>query len=135
MLSFSAVRVSRLCRVSAASPASVHAGCRANRRASSEIASGRNPASRTTSAAWSGLPAARGTSRVNISCACCGGSTSSSTGVTAPGRSPRCRRLVTSTRQPPLPGSSGATWLVPAALSRTRSLFNHLCERVQVIPV
>jgi hypothetical protein len=38
----------------------------ANRRASSEIASGKNPASRTTSATSPGLPAARGASTVNI---------------------------------------------------------------------
>jgi hypothetical protein len=121
MLAFSAVRVSKLSRISAVRSASVQDPCRANSRASSEMASGRDPASPTTSATPPRSPAARGASRMNISCACCGGSTSSSTGVTEPGRSPRCRRLVTRTRHPLVPGSSGATWLVLVALSNTSS--------------
>jgi hypothetical protein len=61
MLSFSAVSVSRPSRVSAARSASVHDGCRANTRASSETASGKNPASLTTSATpgWIGRGAGR----------------------------------------------------------------------------
>src|SRR5260370_288764 len=113
-------RVRLLVLVSALRSARVQDGCLAYTGASSEIANGRYPASRTSCATGStGIVTARGASRRNISCALSGGKVSSGTATACPGRSPRWRRLGTSTRQLSPPASSGATLPLLAALSST----------------